>query len=102
MIGRHDLHPVAVRVLDKVDAHGRVLKADAAHLLVQGVRRLVVVGHKAQMALVLAQVVGLVRVVAQPGELQAPVVVLVLEEDELEALVLGLVDAGDGQAEGSW
>ena len=36
---RYDLEPVSVRILYEINAHRRILEADAAHLLVELVRR---------------------------------------------------------------
>ena len=43
---RHDLDPIAVRVGNEVDAHARVFKADAAHLLVLSIKVVVLVGDE--------------------------------------------------------
>ena len=62
--GGHYLYPVAVGVLDEVDAHGLVDEADAAHLLVPGAGGGKILHPERQVYLPLAQVVGL-GVVAQ-------------------------------------
>ena len=78
---RDDLDPVAVRVGDEVDAHFRVFKDDAAHLLVQGVGGGIVVGFEGQVELLFADVI-LLRMVGKPGELQLKVGILVAHEDD--------------------
>ena len=87
--GRNDLQPVAVGILDEVDPHGRVFKADAAHLLVQRVSRGEVVDAKSQVELLLPDVVGL-RVIPQPGQLELEFrgVVGYVDDDELPVGVL--------------
>ena len=52
---RYDLQPVAVRVLDEVDPHRRVLVADAAHLLVAAVRAHEVLRGEGEMELVVPE-----------------------------------------------
>ena len=64
-----DFEPVAVRVLDEINAHGRIFKADAAHGGVLLMGGFVVIRLEGQVELALAQVVS-AGVVAQPGELQ--------------------------------
>ena len=64
-----DFEPVAVRVLDEINAHGRIFKADAAHGGVLLMGGFVVIRLESQVELALAQVVS-AGVVAQPGELQ--------------------------------
>ena len=65
----HDLQPVAVRVLNEVDAHGGIFVADAAHGLMLGFGG-VKVGHgEGQVEFPLAQVIGL-GMIPQPGQLQ--------------------------------
>ena len=49
LFGGHDLDPVAVRIGDKIDAHGGILKADAAHGLMVAVNRLIVVHVERQV-----------------------------------------------------
>ena len=88
---RHNLNPVAVGVGDEVDAHGGVLKADAAHGLVPGVEGVVFVGAEGQVELALPQVVGLLPV-PEPGQLQLEGGAgLVPQEDQLEGAVVGLL-----------
>ena len=59
---RHDLDPVAVRVLDEVDAHLGILVADDPHLLVFSVDGVIVRGAEGQVELPLPQVVGVLPV----------------------------------------
>ena len=84
--GGDDLDPVPVRVRDEVDAHGGVLKADAAHGRMLGVGGVVVLRPQGQVELALPQVVFL-RMVPQPGELQAEVRLAVPQVDDDEAAV---------------
>ena len=81
-----DLYPVAVRVLDEVDAHLLVDEADDAQLLVLFARGLVVVHTQGEVDLALAEVVGLLMV-AQPGEFELEARFPVAEEDQLVGAV---------------
>ena len=57
--------------MDEIEVHLLVLVADASHLAVVFTNGVVVALHAdGEMALVVAELVGL-RMVAQPGELQA-------------------------------
>jgi hypothetical protein len=69
MPGREDLEPVAVRILNKVNPHGRIFKADAPHFLMQGMRGLKIVRTECQMEFFLSEVIFL-RMILQPGQLQ--------------------------------
>ena len=55
--------------MDEIEVHRAVFKADAAHLLVQGMRGGFVLHAHGEVDLVVAQVIGL-GAVAQPGQLQ--------------------------------
>lgn len=63
---RNDFNPVVVGVVNEIQAHGGVLIADAAHLLVLFVGCLVVVHHKGQMEFIIPQVIGFFPV-PKPG-----------------------------------
>jgi hypothetical protein len=63
---RDELDPVAVRVLNEVNAHIRVFKAYAAHGPVPRQQRIKAVGDEGQMELLLPQIVGF-GAVPQPG-----------------------------------
>lgn len=89
-----DLDPVAVGVLDEIDAHSRVFKADAAHLPVLGVPDVEFVGDEGQVKLPLTQIIGL-RAVLQPGQLQLKAGDPVPQIDQPEGAVLG-VDLSGG------
>ena len=69
LFGGNDLQPVAIGVIDKVDAHGGVFKADAAHFLMQGVGGFKVLGLEGQMEFQFAQVI-LLGMTLQPGQFQ--------------------------------
>ena len=64
-----DFNPVAVGVVDEIEVHRAVFKADAAHFFVQGMRGGLVLHAHGEVNLVVAQVIGL-GAVAQPGQLQ--------------------------------
>lgn len=67
---REDLDPVVVRVMDEVEAHLVVLKADAPHLAVVFSDLVVVALHThAEMRLVVAELIRALMV-AEPGQLQ--------------------------------
>ena len=55
---RQNLQPIAVRVLDEVDAHLLVLVAHPSPLPVEGPHRLEVIGLEGQMELLLPQIVA--------------------------------------------
>ena len=95
----NDLDPVAVGVADEIDAHGGIFEADAAHFLVLGVGRLVILGLQGQMEFTLAQIV-LLRMVPKPGELQTEVCFAVSQKDNDEAAVVRLFPADGLQAQG--
>ncbi|CAN4023730.1 DUF6487 domain-containing protein, partial [Dysosmobacter welbionis] len=70
--GGDDLDPVSVGICHKIDPHGRILKADAAHGGMLGVGRLIVLCPEGQMEFALPQVI-LLGMVPQPCQLQAEV-----------------------------
>ena len=90
---RDDLQPVAIRVLDEVNAHGGVLVADDAHLAVQLVGGLKILRPEGQVEFAFAQIVGL-GVVLEPGELQLEIRLLVAYEDDGEAVASPGYNAG--------
>lgn len=96
---RHDLDPIAVGIGDEVDPHGRVFKADAAHVLVLLVQLLVLIGVEGQVELALAQVVGLLAV-PQPGQLQLKLGEAVPQVHQTEGAVLGVLHPYGLQAQG--
>ena len=69
---RDNLDPVSVRILDKVNPHVRILKADATHFPMSGMGRATVVCVKGQVVLLFAQIVGL-GAIPQPGQLQGKI-----------------------------
>ena len=77
-----DLQPIAVRVCDKIDAHLRILKDDAAHLLMQGMRSGVIIRLECQMELFLSDVVllGMVSKPVKPLQLQKAVLLMEVTE----------------------
>lgn len=75
--------PVSVGILDEIDTHLRILKADASHLLVPRVSRFHIVGHECQMALILSELIRL-RMVEKTCELELMNCRTVLHEDEPE------------------
>ena len=78
------------RVTDEVDAHGGILKADAAHLLVLFVGGLKILRPQGQVEFALAQVV-LLGMVPQPGQLQTEVRLAVAQIDDDKAAVSGFL-----------
>ena len=81
----NDLQPVAVRVFDEVDVHGRILKADAAHFAVLFVCGVKIAHGKCHVELTLAQIVGL-GMILQLGQLKQKAAVLALKIDDDEAV----------------
>ena len=65
----NDLQPVAVGIGDEINAHGRIFKADTAHLLVQLVGRFVVIRLEGQVEFAFSQIISL-GMLFQPGQLQ--------------------------------
>ena len=98
MLG-HDLDPIAIGIGDEVDPHGRVFKADAAHVLVLLVQLLVLIGVEGQVELALAQVVGLLAV-PQPGQLQLKLGETVPQVHQTEGAVLGVLHPHRLQTQG--
>lgn len=64
-----DLQPIAVWIIDEIDAHGIVFKADTAHFAVLGQRFFIIIDFKSQMELIVPQLIRLLAV-TQPGQLQ--------------------------------
>lgn len=89
MAGGEDFDPIAVGVFDEVDAHVGVFEADAAHGGVFGVEGIVVFGAEGEVELFVAEVVGF-GAVAEPGELELKVALVVGEIDNLEGAILGV------------
>lgn len=75
--------PVAIGILNEVDAHLLILKGDAAHGLVFGEGSGVVVGLEGEVELLIAEVVRL-GTVAHPGQLQQVFAAAVGEVDDDE------------------
>ena len=51
---RNDFNPIAVRVRDKINPHGRILKSNTSHRFVAFVEGLVLIGGKGQMKFLLS------------------------------------------------
>ena len=66
---RQNFEPIAVRVLDEIDTHFRVLKADTAHFFVLFMCRVKIICFKCQMKFTFAQIVRL-RMFFKPSELK--------------------------------
>ena len=79
--------PVAVRVGDEVNTHGRIFVANAAHFLVELVGGIKVVGAKCQMELTLAQIIGL-GMILQPGQLQLKAALGIAQVDDNKAVAV--------------
>ena len=54
---RKDLQPVAVRILNKIYSHRRILEADAVHFLMKRVCAVEIIGAESQMELLLSQII---------------------------------------------
>ena len=68
LVVRDDFEPVIVRIVDEIDAHFGIFKADAAHFLVLCVCSIEIRSLKSKMEFIFAKVVGLLAV-AQPSQL---------------------------------
>ena len=68
LVVRDDFEPVIVRIVDEIDAHFGIFKADAAHFLVLCMCRIEILCLKSKMEFIFAKVVGLLAV-AQPSQL---------------------------------
>jgi hypothetical protein len=55
---RDDFEPVIVQIIDKVNSHGFIFKADTAHLFMQGMSGGKIIHLKSKMKFVVAQIVG--------------------------------------------
>ena len=99
MAGGEDFDPVAVGVFDEVDAHVGILEADAPHGGVLGVEGIVVLGTEGEVELLVAEVVGF-GAVAEPGEFELEIALMVGEVDNLEGAVFGVDVAALLEAEG--
>ena len=95
---RHDLDPIPVRILYKVDAHAGIFKADAAHGRVLCVRGIHIRHGEREVKLPLAEVIRL-RAVTQPGQLELKRRVPVTQKHEPERAVGCILRAHGLQAE---
>ena len=86
--GRDNFEPVIVRIVDEIDAHFGIFKADAAHFLVLCVCRIEILRLKSKMEFIFAKVVGLLAV-AQPSQLQCEIGFAVAQINQLPAAVGG-------------
>ena len=84
---RQDFQPVAIGVGDKVNAHGRVFVADAAHFLMELVGGIEVFGFKGQMEFAFTQIIAL-RMVFQPGQLQLEAALFIAHVNEDKAVAV--------------
>ena len=84
--GGNDLDPVAIRIGDKINPHGRIFKADTAHLLMLFMGSLIVIGPQCQMELALAQII-LLGMIPQPCQFQAEIRFSVSQIDDDKAAV---------------
>ena len=99
MAGGEDFDPVAIGVFDEVDAHVGILEADAPHGGVLGVEGIVVLGAEGEVEFLVAEVVGF-GAVAEPGEFELEIALMVGEVDNLEGAVFGVDVAALLEAEG--
>src|SRR5699024_8183520 len=97
-VGRDDLEPAAVGILDEVDAHALVHEAHAAHLLMQGACRVHVVHLEGQVRVAPAVDVGLCAA-AVPSEFDLEIGFAVADEHVFPRVVLWPHAALHGQAE---
>ena len=65
---RDDFKPIIIGIVDEIDAHFGIFKADAAHFLVLCVCSIEIRSLKSKMEFIFAKVVGLLAV-AQPSQL---------------------------------
>ena len=95
---RNNLQPVVIRIMNKINSHLFVLKADTAHLLMQSVRCLKIICCKSDMTLILAQLIGL-RMIFEPGQLNLKAAGIILQITKREASILRLQLSGDLQSQ---
>ena len=69
LFGGDDFQPVTVRVVNKINTHGRIFIADAAHLLMQGIGCGKICRGKSQVELIFTQIIRFFAVF-QPGQFQ--------------------------------
>jgi len=86
LFGGDDFQPVSVRVRNEVNSHCGVLVANAAHFLMLGIGGVKIVHLKGEMKLAVAKVLGAVHI-AQPGELELKIALLVAKIDNDEGAV---------------
>ena len=84
--GGHDLNPVSVRVIDKIDAHGWILKTDTAHFLVLFMETIHLIRGKSQMEFFISKIVGFL-LVAHPGQFKLETSAMVSKINKLVAPV---------------
>lgn len=66
-LSRDDFYPVAVGILDKIDAHRFIFKANAPHFLMTGMRGFHIIYRKGQVEFIIPQIIGILFPVSQPG-----------------------------------
>ena len=69
MVMRQDFQPVAIRIIDEINAHFLIFIANAAHFLVQLMRCSEIIDSKSQMELVISQII-LFLAICQISQLQ--------------------------------
>ena len=78
---RNDLEPVTVGIVHEVDVHLGIFVADAAHFLVTGMGRIIIIDLECQMKFVVAKIVRLFPIF-QPCQFQLMGTVPVLQIDD--------------------
>src|SRR5512137_751710 len=86
---RDYFEPVIVRIIDKVNSHGFVFKADATHFFMQGMSGDKIIHLKSQMEFVISQIVRLFSVF-EPGELQLMRRLAIAQKDDNETSIRSL------------
>lgn len=86
LANRDDLNPIPVRIIDKIDPHVRIFKADTSHLLMSFVEGVKLICHKGQVEFFIAKIVGPVHI-SKPGQLQLKAGSPVTKIDDLMSAV---------------
>ena len=96
LLRRTDFNPVSIRIVDKVNPHIRIFKADAVHFFVEFKRRVHIIRLKGEVEFVVPQIIWPVHV-AKPSQFQKMGRGLIAHEHKLEAAVFGFGLPGNGK-----
>ena len=83
---RKDLQPVAVRILNKIYSHRRILEADAVHFLMKRVCAVEIIGAESQMELLLSQIIRFFMIL-QPRKFHFKIRLVISDIDDDERTV---------------